>query len=147
MFGDDLVLDWLDPEPSVENLMEVDTTRSSNARFVTRLDPPLVLPFHEERMIYSNLGLFTPEDMGETTLDGLLFPRKEGEMLLGMRDVFLPGSGAAEGETVAHEYSLHTLKAVGARVLGEVPFAHPRQVAGFLQVGGNIPGFRVWGIY
>ena len=145
MFGDDeFVIDWLDPEPSVENLMEVDTQRG-NARWIARLNPPIVIPLLEEVSIFSSLGLFTPPgQIGATTMDELLFPRDfrpNLPPLTAERKVHLPlgmcgvGIGVGvESDVIVHNYTLHTLKAIYAREVWEIPFGHPRQLEPIFQV-------------
>ncbi|KAF8477026.1 mediator of RNA polymerase II transcription subunit 1-domain-containing protein [Kalaharituber pfeilii] len=143
MFGDDeFVIDWLDPEPSVETLMEVDSQRG-NARFIARLDPPIVVPLLDEVTIFTSLGLFQPPgQIGATTLDGLLFPRRllqDLPLLSAERKVHLPPQMVPEGAdedatAVFHKYTLHTLKAVYAREVWEIPFGHPRQLGPIFQI-------------
>ncbi|KAI5811697.1 mediator of RNA polymerase II transcription subunit 1-domain-containing protein [Peziza echinospora] len=163
MFGDEYVIDWLDPEPTVENLMEVDSHRGA-ARFIARLDPPIIVPLLDEVTIFTNLGLYSPPgQIGPTTLDGLLFPGhaqlgQELAPLTAVRRVYLPdhlgggkkgkgkgrekkdggGDGDEEdeddGPSVNHRYTLHTLKPIYAREVWEVPFAHPKQLGPILQI-------------
>ena len=141
MFGDDeYVIDWLDPEPSVENLMEVDSSRP-NPRFIARLDPPIVVPLLDEVTIFSNLGLYSPPgQIGATTLDGILFPRAQVPDMPPLtveRKVHLPTKidpQLQEDPSVIHKYTLHMLKPIYAREVWEIPFGHPRQLGPILQI-------------
>lgn len=144
MFGDDdFIIDWLDPEPSVENLMEVDSARP-NARFIARLDPPIIVPLLEEVTIFSSLGLYSPPgQIGATTLDGLLFPRAvvpDPPPFTTERIIHLPpGMDSQNREhsdisTATHKYTLHTLKPIYAREVWEIPFGHPRQLGPILHI-------------
>lgn len=140
MFGDDYIIDWVDPEPSVENLMEVDSARP-NARFIARLDPPIVVPLLDEVTIFSSLGLYSPPgQIGATTLDGLLFPQALVPGLPPLtreRKVHLPPHMDPLGRvdpSVNHRYTLHTLKPIYAREVWEIPFGHPRQLGPIFQI-------------
>ena len=141
MFGDDeYVIDWLDPEPSVENLMEVDSSRP-NARFIARLDPPIVVPLLDEVTIFSNLGLYSPPgQIGATTLDGILFPRAQVPDMPPLtveRKIHLPSERDPQlqgAPSVTHQYTLHVLKPIYAREVWEIPFGHPRQLGPILQI-------------
>ncbi|KAF8428767.1 mediator of RNA polymerase II transcription subunit 1-domain-containing protein [Tirmania nivea] len=141
MFGDDdYIIDWVDPEPSVENLMEVDSARP-NARFIARLDPPIVIPLLDEVTIFSSLGLYSPPgQIGATTLDGLLFHRAlvpDLRPLTTERKIYLPPHMDLHGRvnpSVNHRYTLHTLKPIYAREVWEIPFGHPRQLGPIFQI-------------
>lgn len=141
MFGDDeYVIDWLDPEPSVENLMEVDSSRP-NPRFIARLDPPIVVPLLDEVTIFSNLGLYSPPgQIGATTLDGILFPRAQVPDMPPLtveRKVYIPTEivpQLQEDPSVIHKYTLHMLKPIYAREVWEIPFGHPRQLGPIFQI-------------
>ncbi|KAI5812348.1 mediator of RNA polymerase II transcription subunit 1-domain-containing protein [Pyronema omphalodes] len=128
LFGDleELTTDWL--EPPLEELMEItgDPTQSKppSARFVARLDPPLVLPWPEEQALNPSI---IPTDID--SFERLLFPSlspKESTY----REVY---SSSEDVEPTVHNYHLETLalKTVSSRRVTDIPFSHPRDLLRF----------------
>lgn len=141
MFGDEFTVDWLDPEPSVENLMEVDSQRGA-ARFIARLDPPIVISLLDEVTIFTELGLYNPSShVSHTTLDGLLFSVSPADGMHSRtveRTLHVPSQVLANGldtnTPVKHSYNLHVLKDIYAREVWEIPFSHPKQLGAIFQI-------------
>lgn len=138
LFGDieELTTDWL--EPPLEELMDVagdpSQSRPPSARFVARLDPPVVLPWHEEHAIHPSLMLGP-----DGTLENLILPNlSENESVY--RRVYVPHSTSTFGigeneEGILHRYQLQNshLKPVAARRVSEIPFSHPRDLLKIFQ--------------
>lgn len=120
LFGDveELLTDWLDPP--LEELLEVPgDPRLPTARFVARLDPPVVLPFQEEVEIYPGLTIHSVGRM-----DAILFPTLPTNPSV-YRRVHHP----EDPEGSLHRYTLHSdLKPVIARKVTEIPFSHPKDL-------------------
>ncbi|KAI5805821.1 mediator of RNA polymerase II transcription subunit 1-domain-containing protein [Geopyxis carbonaria] len=118
---DDLVTDWL--EPDLEQLMDVSEdlsqARTPPARFLARLDPPVVVPVLDEIDPTHNYAESTPMNV----MAALLFPDGTDKV----RKIVLPGQ--QEEKTVMHRYQLHSsLKPVYSRQVTEIPFSHPKDL-------------------
>ena len=127
LFGDieELVTDWL--EPPLEELMDDPSqARAPSARFVARLDPPVVLPWQDEHAINPGLML---ADRPLEALEALVLPglSHEPENNTAYRRIYVPGG---EEEGVVHWYRLQNthLKPTLARQVSEIPFSHPREL-------------------
>lgn len=137
---EEFMTDWL--EPPLDELMDMagdpSQPRPPSARFVARLDPPVVLPWQEEHAI--NPGLMLEPDRPSEALEALVLPglshQPENTVY---RRIYVPGGGGGgrrgeeeeEGEEgVMHRYQLQNthLKPVLARQVSEIPFSHPREL-------------------
>lgn len=142
LFGDpeDTVTDWL--EPPLEELPDQTDSRPPSSRFVARLDPPVAVPFQDELQLFNSLMLAPPAGVGADTLEALLFPGTPITDKGRERKVFIPTAASEVGnllgeedESVRHRYRLYTsLKPVYARHIYEVPFSHPKELAGIFQI-------------
>ncbi|KAA8892944.1 mediator of RNA polymerase II transcription subunit 1-domain-containing protein [Sphaerosporella brunnea] len=127
LFGDmeELITDWL--EPPVEELMDVSGDPSQQrpppARFVARLDPPVVLPLHDQLELQPSLIA-----SGVGTLESVLFPGQTQNAAY--RKLHVPHEASSDTEEhLVHRYVLHShLKPVYARQVTKVPFSHPREL-------------------
>lgn len=140
LFGDpeETITDWL--EPPLEELPDASDSRPPSSRFVARLDPPIAVPFQDELQLFNTLLLAPPAGIVADTLEALLFPGSTRTTTTGHpRRIWVPPSHGAmlgeEDDSVRHTYRLHsTLKPVFARHIYEVPFSHPKELAGIFAV-------------
>ncbi|KAF3913012.1 hypothetical protein ABW21_db0201872 [Orbilia brochopaga] len=134
LFGNDAYeVDWIEPplnnyEPATKP--EV-LARLNNTRFIAKLDPPVVIGLQDEVDILSAAGASTMSQVMPEPLETVLCPKMKGakEPLTHSRTVYKP-----QGESAVHTYSLNTLRPAYGRVLEEIPFSHPRQLAVIFQV-------------
>jgi hypothetical protein len=123
---EELTTDWL--EPPVEELMDAADdplqSRPPFARFVARLDPPVVLPLQDQLEVHPGL---MASSVG--TLESILFSGLSKSNVT-FRQVYIPhGTSSNAEEDSVHRYELHShLKPVYARQLSEIPFSHPRDL-------------------
>ncbi|KAK4964236.1 hypothetical protein LTR66_012399, partial [Elasticomyces elasticus] len=153
-------IDWLEPAPNYASSkespqaqrnggMDLDAiggdVRLPDIRFVAKLDPPLVVPWHVATRVLNAVGV--------TIEQPVLLPPTYENMLLGRDAQAGSANGSlqqikAEKLAVAkrdgvfvdarHENSLHYPKPDFARTLDEIPFSHPRQIVEIL------PTLRQW---
>ncbi|KAK6530173.1 hypothetical protein TWF694_003540 [Orbilia ellipsospora] len=134
LFGADThEIDWIEPplnnyEPATKP--EV-LTRLNNTRFIAKLDPPVVLSIQDEVEVLNAAGASTMSQAMPGPLETVLCPKvKAGkEALANDRTVFTGKDDKSE-----HTYNLNTLRPAYGRVLEEIPFSHPRQLAAIFQV-------------
>lgn len=126
LFGDpeDTVTDWLEPP-----LEELPNDQPPSSRFIARLDPPVAVPFQDEIQLFNALMLAPPAGIGADTLEALLGAGRERE-----RRVWVPGELLEEEDGVVHRYRMHGVRPVYARLVHEVPFSHPKELAGVFAV-------------
>ncbi|KAF3922400.1 hypothetical protein AA313_de0203870 [Arthrobotrys entomopaga] len=134
LFGADThEIDWIEPplnnyEPATKP--EV-LARLNNTRFIAKLDPPVVLSIQDEVEVLNAAGASTMSQAMPGPLETVLCPKiKPGkEPLSNDRTVFMDKDDKSE-----HTYNLNTLRPAYGRVLEEIPFSHPRQLAAIFQV-------------
>ncbi|KAK6358927.1 hypothetical protein TWF696_000101 [Orbilia brochopaga] len=134
IFGHDAYeVDWIEPplnnyEPATKP--EV-LTRLNNTRFIAKLDPPVVIGLQDEVEILSAAGATTMSQVMPEPLETVLCPKMKGakEPLMHSRTVYVGQDNSAE-----HTYNLNTLRPAYGRVLEEIPFSHPRQLAVIFQI-------------
>jgi len=135
LFGEseDMVTDWL--EPPLEGILDMTDTnpRPPPARFVARLDPPVVVPFQDEMQLFAGLMLSPPQTLSLGTLQTKLFPDAPSASGV-QRKLYVPNNDLEVEEGVHHEYKLHSLKPIFARQILEVPFSHPKELAGVFSI-------------
>ncbi|KAI5851835.1 mediator of RNA polymerase II transcription subunit 1-domain-containing protein [Tricharina praecox] len=125
LFDEELTTDWL--EPPLEELLDVtgdsSASRPSSARFLARLDPPVVVPLQDQMELYTGMQM-----TGLGTLETLLFPGLPPSNDT-YRHIHVPDSTAP-----LHHYHLHPyLKPVYVRYVSEIPFSHPRDILPILR--------------
>jgi len=125
LFDEDLTTDWL--EPPLDELLDVtgdpSAPRPTPARFLARLDPPVVVPLQDQMELYTGMQM---TDLG--TLETLLFPNLPASNDA-YRRIHLPDSTSP-----LHHYHLHPhLKPVYVRSVSEIPFSHPRDILPILR--------------
>ncbi|KAJ6257238.1 hypothetical protein Dda_8126 [Drechslerella dactyloides] len=134
LFGHDAYeVDWIEPplnnyEPATKP--EV-LTRLNNTRFIAKLDPPVVIGLQDEVEILGVAGASTMSQVMPEPLETVLCPKMKGakEPLTHSRTVYIGQDEGAE-----HTYNLNTLRPAYGRVLEEIPFSHPRQLALIFQI-------------
>ncbi|KAG0125438.1 mediator of RNA polymerase II transcription subunit 1-domain-containing protein [Tuber indicum] len=135
LFGEseDMVTDWL--EPPLEGILDMTDTnpRPSPARFIARLDPPVVVPFKDEMQLFNGLMLSLPPGLSVGTLQAKLFPDSPSATGV-QRRLYVPNNGMEEEEGIRHEYKLHSIKPIPARQISEIPFSHPKELAGVFSI-------------
>ncbi|RPA96593.1 hypothetical protein L873DRAFT_1791570 [Choiromyces venosus 120613-1] len=135
LFGEseDMVTDWM--EPPLEEILDITDTnpRPPPARFIARLDPPVVVPFQDEYQLFGGLMLSPPQGINVDTIQAKLFP--DSPWASGVqRRLYVPNSDPEEEEGVRHEYKLHSLKTILARQIHEIPFSHPKELADIFSI-------------
>ncbi|CUS06731.1 unnamed protein product [Tuber aestivum] len=135
LFGEseDMVTDWL--EPPLDGILDMTdaNTRPPSARFIARLDPPVVVPFQDEMQLFAGLMLSPPLSPSVNPLQAELFPDAPSASGV-QRRLYIPNYDPEEEEGVRHEYKLHSLKPTLARPILEVPFSHPKELAGIFSI-------------
>lgn len=138
------VIDWLDPP------VPTSSSTPSHARFVARLEPPLVLPFQTATQIYASVGVdITQDPISSTSMDSLLLsplgttfelqqsilaaPReRRTERTLDVPTSTTTVTGNNDVEKVEYALALFTTRPDLARTVTSIPFAHPRQLIALL---------------
>lgn len=79
--------------------------------------------------------LSPPTTFSADTLESALFPSGNPAEGVGRR-LFVPTAAdeLEEEECVRHKYKMHSLRPVYARQVFEVPFSHPKELAGVMQI-------------
>jgi len=137
-----LVLNWLDP-PSVNTLdvngrIQID---QPHARFVAKLEPPIILPLSTTMQLYASVGINIGQETAQlTSLDGLILPHAGPGVALGE-----PREIRAERHLLAIDHNandtvqewdlrLFLSQTELARKVDQVPFVHPRQLVALLPI-------------
>ncbi|PWW76598.1 hypothetical protein C7212DRAFT_363527 [Tuber magnatum] len=136
LFGEseDMVTDWL--EPPLDGILDMTDTnaRPPPARFIARLDPPVVVPFQNEIHLFAGLMLSPPPGLSVGALQEKLFPDAPSASGV-QRRLYVPNNNPEEAEGgLRHEYRLHSLKPIFARQILEVPFSHPKELPGIFSI-------------
>ena len=125
---EEFIIDWL--EPPLAELMDVpgDPTqfRPPSARFLARLDPPVIVPLQDEMEIHPGV-MVTPD---VDTLERLLFPHISKDDCI-YRSIHIPQPPDMEepARCISHRYKLHSyLKPIYGRRVSAIPFSHPKDL-------------------
>jgi hypothetical protein len=148
------ILDWQEPEnillPSIEPKcdgamegIEQDLNASNSkfpdVMFLAKFDPPLIVPYAVENLIYSSTGA-TMDSYNVPTLDSLLFPPKADEKnepdatyrrLRRQLSVMTVDEGGQKVPKI-HKNTLTFQKLEYGRTMTELPFSHPQQLVELL---------------
>jgi hypothetical protein len=145
-----LILDWLEPENTIlpstdppkvdamEGLDQPSNEKFPDVIFVTKFDPPLIVPLGIAMQIYNTTN--APLDVyQQSTFDGLMFPHgpedrvDAGEGRTVKRETTIPiFSKDGERTTQVHKNTLFIEKIDYGLTLTELPFSHPRQLVEML---------------
>ncbi|KAF3931953.1 hypothetical protein ABW20_dc0101680 [Dactylellina cionopaga] len=134
LFGTDThEIDWIEPPL---NIYEPATKpevlgRLNNTRFIAKLDPPVAISLQDEVEILNAAGASTMSQVMPGPLETVLCPKMRSgkEFPTYSRTVYM-----GKDESAEHTYNLNTLRPAYGRVLEEIPFSHPRQLAVIFQV-------------
>ncbi|KAI9644213.1 hypothetical protein NHQ30_007568 [Ciborinia camelliae] len=142
------ILDWLEPDntflpTSSDNKtdgMDAGTQKFPEAMFVTKLDPPIIVPYAIAMQIYQSTR--APFDFAEiTTFDGLMFPLSAEEALrisetqsrtIRTESNIPVWDREGEKRVEHHSNTLFIEKIDYGRRVEEVSFVHPRQLVEML---------------
>lgn len=151
-------VDWQDPPPTyvsatdsaddamnIEGVQKTQQQKLPNARFVAKLQPPLVMPWGIANQILQTVGDTASADVDPLkTYETLLLERLNvspttilgtGPAATSNKTIFTP-----EGEK-EHHNALFVPKQDFVYELKEIPFAHPRQIIAIL------PTLRQWACF
>ncbi|KAF3940628.1 hypothetical protein ABW19_dt0210166 [Dactylella cylindrospora] len=126
-------IDWIEPPlNNYESVTDPDLlTRLNNTRFIAKLDPPVTLSLQDELDVLNAAGASTISQALAGPLEALLCPKMKGSKDPPKHDRTVY---TGNDESSEHTYNLNTLRPAYGRVLEEVPFSHPRQLATIFQV-------------
>jgi len=137
-----LVLNWLDP-PSVNTLdangrIQID---QPHARFVAKLEPPIILPLSTTMQLYASVGINIGQEPAQlTSLDSLILPHAGPAVVLGEpREIrverhILASDHNASDTIQKWNLGLFLSRTELARKVEHVPFVHPRQLVALLPI-------------
>lgn len=134
--------------------------KSPNARFVARLQPPIVVPLQVAIDIYESVSApLAQESIQATTYESLLFadidaamppssppkqpqpqpqpqsqPQAQAPRMVEQTVTSYDPSGTGTGTDHRHSYTLFTPPQSFARLIENIPFAHPRQLLAVLPI-------------
>ena len=147
----DTHIPWQDPPPTFLTTGTGDVTmdgtqRLPDLRFVTKLEPPLIMPYQTAMNILAAVGVahvpimtiplsYSALLLGQSAVNGqqpLTFSTSSE------RDVYSERNG--EDTTIKHRYTLTNVKPDWGYTLSELPFSHPRQLIELL------PTLRQWAL-
>lgn len=138
------VLDWTEPPQPLLAPAEADTMAPNStapptqtqARFVARVEPPVVLPFNVSAQVLASVGVDISQEMGHMqaqhqTFDGLLLGRERPSSTR-LSIPTINGTPQASAET--WDVRMSVTRPEYGRSLDSIPFAHPRQLLPILPV-------------
>ncbi|KAI4115275.1 MAG: hypothetical protein LQ345_004089 [Seirophora villosa] len=154
-FISDSPFTWHDPPPTLitssPNAMNLDLSqpnKTPDVRFIARLHPPVLVPLQTALNIYASVGAPLSQDsIQPTTFDSLLFSPDTSPSTntntttttttterTAERELYTPPHGGGTKMAKKHHYTLFTDPQAYARLVAEIPFAHPRQIVQLLPV-------------
>lgn len=150
-FLSDSPFTWHDPPPTLitssPNAMNLDLSqpnKTPDVRFIARLHPPVLVPLQTALNIYASVGAPLSQDsIQPTTFDSLLFSPNTSPTTTtnttttertAERELYTPPHGGGTKRAKKHHYTLFTDPQAYARLVAEIPFAHPRQIVQLLPV-------------
>lgn len=150
----DSSINWQEPPPTLLSdngppaLMNMDpapllSCKTPNARFVARLQPPIVVPLQVAIDIYESVSApLAQESIEATTYESLLFaaidaakpssPKTAQPRVVEQTVTSYDSTGTATDHR--HKYALFTPPQSYARLIENIPFSHPRQLIAVLPV-------------
>lgn len=149
-------VNWLDPPQTMRlshgnhaDPMALDSSmlESSppNRRFVAKLEPALDVPVLAAAEIYRQLGMQLPQEFKMVTYDGLLLSDWSPPSTVSMPSSSQAGcrkrrmsvrtfDSTGSPSTKHHTYTFLVFEPIAGRTIRDLPFSHPRQLAGILPV-------------
>ncbi|KAG9242899.1 mediator of RNA polymerase II transcription subunit 1-domain-containing protein [Calycina marina] len=133
----DMLLDWLEPEPTLLPSEDITTTKFPEVMLVAKFDPPLITLFSLAMNIHQSIGI--PIDNPAAFFDDLLFPRAPEEKRevgdtrkIKHQKVIKIFSADGKSSSKAHKNTVYFEKVEFGHTLTELPFSHPRQIVAML---------------